>query len=224
MKKTWVITGLLLLATGTMIPAGANASSLVISDTSVKKEAQWAPPPQKREPTREEIQASLFQWLALICAASTSEESYDDGYDRSYTQRQPSTVLQSGDYAQRVLDACNRERARVGAPPLRLSPVLQKAAAIRAEEITRRMSHTRPNGQPCQSVLPTDILPADVRAHGGENVAAGLATPEETVQDWMNSSGHRRNILDPNYRELGVGFYYLPGSEYIYYWVQIFTY
>lgn len=54
----------------------------------------------------------------------------------------------------------------------------------------------------------------------GENIAAGQRTPDEVMQAWMNSSGHRANILNAKYTELGVGYY--KGGSYGVYWVQEF--
>jgi hypothetical protein len=56
----------------------------------------------------------------------------------------------------------------------------------------------------------------------GENIAAGNATPAETIAQWMNSEGHRANILNVNYTEIGFGHTYQASSEYRHYWVQVF--
>ena len=122
----------------------------------------------------------------------------------------------SVDYAERVLDLVNQERKQRNIPPLILSNKLMEVAAIRAEEITRLFSHTRPNGEPCHSLIEDGAYTV------GENIAAGHATPEETVQQWMESPGHRANILNEDYTELGVGYAYREKSEYNYYWVQLF--
>lgn len=119
-------------------------------------------------------------------------------------------------YAAEVLSLVNAERARVGAPPLRLADDLQAASAIRAYEITRKFSHTRPDGSDCFTAI-------DNRGRTcGENIAAGNATASETVEQWMNSDGHRKNILNPAFRELGVGYAYDENSDYRHYWVQLF--
>ncbi len=55
----------------------------------------------------------------------------------------------------------------------------------------------------------------------GENIAAGSASPIQTVQQWMNSPGHRRNILNPNYTEIGFGYSTAP-NPYRHVWVQVF--
>lgn len=56
----------------------------------------------------------------------------------------------------------------------------------------------------------------------GENIAAGKTTAKEIVDGWMNSTGHRANILNPNYKYLGVGYFYNINSVYKHYWVQDF--
>lgn len=120
------------------------------------------------------------------------------------------------DFAVEVLRLVNIERAKVGAVPLRLSRDLMDAAAIRAEEITRRFAHERPDGSSCFSLL------RDRNHYLGENIAAGSTTAQATVEQWMNSPGHRSNILNTKYKELGVGHYHKLNSEYGDYWVQMF--
>ena len=57
----------------------------------------------------------------------------------------------------------------------------------------------------------------------GENIAAGYTTASSVMTAWMNSSGHRANILNTSFNKLGVGLYKDPNSMYGYYWVQIFS-
>lgn len=119
-------------------------------------------------------------------------------------------------YAQRVLDLVNIERRKAGVKPLVLSDELMRAAAVRSQEVTKVFSHTRPDGTPFSSI---------VSRHGrriGENIGGGYQTPEEVVDSWMHSEGHRKNILHPDFTELGVGYTYEENSQYKHYWVQIF--
>ncbi len=68
------------------------------------------------------------------------------------------------------------------------------------------------------------IAAAGYRASGwGENIAAGQSTPEEVVQGWMESPGHCRNIMNPEYRTIGIGYGVVPGSPYGTYWTQDFA-
>ena len=123
---------------------------------------------------------------------------------------------EAADFAVQVLQLVNVERAKVGAAPLRLSSDLMNAAAIRAEEITRRFAHERPDGSSCFSLLRNQNRTL------GENIAAGSATPEAVVDQWMHSPGHRANILNKDFKELGVGHSYKEGSSYGHYWIQMF--
>ena len=119
-------------------------------------------------------------------------------------------------YAQRVLDLVNIERRKAGVKPLALSDELMRAAAVRSQEIIKVFSHTRPDGTKFSSL---------VSRHGrriGENIAGGYQTPEDVVDGWMHSEGHRKNILHPDFTELGVGYAYEENSQYKHYWVQIF--
>lgn len=126
-------------------------------------------------------------------------------------------ALHPEQFPEQVLNLVNRERAKVGVRPLYLADDLQSAAQIRAKELTKLFSHTRPDGRPCRTAL-SDTWGI------GENIAAGSETPEEVVEQWMNSPGHRRNILDSRYSSLGVGYCYDPDGVggYTYYWVQMF--
>ena len=120
------------------------------------------------------------------------------------------------DYAQDVLDLVNIERRKEGLKPLKLSAELMEAADVRAEEITRVLSHKRPNGEPCGTAVKSGKYGI------GENIAAGVATPVEVVRGWMNSPGHRANILRAAYEELGVGYVYKEHTVYKHYWIQMF--
>ena len=110
----------------------------------------------------------------------------------------------------------NLEREKVGLKPLKLSPHLTKYAAVRAEEITKKFSHTRPNGSSCFTVVKIAYRRI------GENIAAGQPSPEKVVESWMNSEGHRANILNPEFGKLGVGYFNAPETDYKHYWVQLF--
>jgi len=108
----------------------------------------------------------------------------------------------------------NLERANAGLPALTTLLALTAAANVRAQEIKQVFSHTRPDGTNCFTVL--SGIP-----HGtaGENIAAGQPMPAAVMQTWMNSDGHRANILDSHYTTIGVGVYISGGMVY---WVQEF--
>lgn len=106
----------------------------------------------------------------------------------------------------------NKLRAEKGLPALKYDASLAAFAQRRAEEIVGRFSHTRPDSN--QSYL--------VEVNAGENIAAGNATGKDTVIQWRNSKGHYENIIGKGYQTIGLGMVAVPGSQYGYYWVQIF--
>lgn len=124
------------------------------------------------------------------------------------------------DYAQEILDLVNFYRNQEGLSSLKLSSTLNYGANIRADELTTYYSHTRPDGTSCFTVL--DDLGYSYST-AAENIAAGQTSAEDVMDDWMNSAGHRANILNKNVTELGVGFAYDSDSYYQYYWAQLFA-
>ncbi len=117
------------------------------------------------------------------------------------------------DFEREVIRLVNIERAENGLPGLALDEEIGKAADIRAKEIGEVFSHTRPDGSECFTVF-TEL--GIKHGWAGENIAFGYRTPADVVEGWMNSSGHRANILSENYTKIGVGFDN-------YNWVQLFA-
>ena len=144
--------------------------------------------------------------------------------DRTISRAQVAVMLMRFDGAYgsalfqlEVLQLVNQARADQGLAPLTADPALTAAAQTRAEELTTLYSHTRPDGRSCFTAL-TEAGVAYWAA--GENIAMGQRTPEEVMDGWMNSSGHRANILNGTFTSIGVG-YYVDGAGAAH-WVQIF--
>ena len=140
------------------------------------------------------------------------------------TGTQPGTGQQSGgtdsmaSYITRIVELVNVQRAAAGLAPVTASAVLSSAADVRAQEIVSNFSHYRPNGTYFNTVLNQRGIAYN---GAGENIAYGYDTPERVMTEWMNSAGHRANILDSRYTKLGVGYYTVGGVRY---WTQLFTY
>ena len=118
------------------------------------------------------------------------------------------------EYVFAVVDLVNEERAKENIPPVSLNRAATSAAQVRAQEATKSFSHTRPNGTKCFTAL----AEADISYQAaGENLAGRIKTPEKVVDAWMNSPGHRKNIMNPKYSQIGVG-YVSSGN----YWSQFF--
>ena len=132
-------------------------------------------------------------------------------------------VTRDDDMAWRVLDILNKERADYGLPAFTMDRRLMDVAMGRAAEITVKFNHVRPNGTSCFSVYP---MASAANGWNGlyacaENIAAGQTTPEEVMASWMDSSGHRKNILNGNYVSIGIGCVRMKGGYY-FYWTQSF--
>lgn len=126
------------------------------------------------------------------------------------------TEADLADYANKVAVLVNTERRKNGLPELRVLPVLQNAAQKRADEITQEFAHTRPDGSSCFTVLEEYGLKY---YYVGENIAAGQTSPENVMNAWMNSEGHRNNILHTEFMYIGVGVTLKNGRLY---WSQLF--
>jgi uncharacterized protein YkwD len=116
----------------------------------------------------------------------------------------------------RVLALANSERGKVGCSPLTLNAKLAKAAQDHSADMAshQNMSHTGSDGSdPGQRITAAGYSWSAY----GENVAFGYSTPEEVMAGWMSSPGHKRNILDCGFKEIGIGLAQ-PGS----YWTQDF--
>jgi uncharacterized protein YkwD len=125
-------------------------------------------------------------------------------------------------FEQQVLELTNSIRAEAGLPALRSAPPLSAAADKHSQDMAANdyFSHVQPDG---------DTLGDRARDEGysysrlGENIAAGYRTPEDVVAGWMNSSGHRANILNAEFEEIGIGYHQDPGADrYTHYWTQVF--
>ena len=121
------------------------------------------------------------------------------------------TLTERTDLANRVVTLVNAARSRQGLGILRIDPELTRAARVRAREIARVFSHTRPDGTRWSTVSASAFA---------ENIARGQRTADKVVAAWLTSrTGHRENILRPSYGAIGVCALNVNG---IMYWVQLF--
>ncbi|PGT89607.1 CAP domain-containing protein [Bacillus sp. AFS040349] len=123
---------------------------------------------------------------------------------------------QLSQYEQQVVDLTNQERAKQGLPALKVDLTLSKVAREKSLDMQKNnyFSHTSPTyGSPFDMMKKFGVT----YRTAGENIAKGQRTPQEVVNAWMNSSGHRANILSSNFTHIGVG-YVAEGN----YWTQQF--
>ena len=123
-------------------------------------------------------------------------------------------------YVSRVLELVNEERAKEGLGPLKLDEDLCAVAQMHCEDMVKRdfFDHINPDGK-----SPFDRMKDYGISYmaAGENIACGQRSPEEVVDSWMNSPGHRANILSKAFGKIGIG--YAEGGTYGTYWAQCFT-
>lgn len=141
---------------------------------------------------------------------STNSGSTNNGSTNS-----GSTTTQSN-FATKVLELVNAERAKQGLNALQLDASVSKVAQTKAQDMSSNnyFSHTSPTyGSPFDMLKQFGVS----YSSAGENIAQGYTTPEAVVQGWMNSAGHRANILNAKFTHMGIG-YSTSGN----YWAQMF--
>ncbi|MBT2677873.1 sporulation protein [Bacillus sp. ISL-35] len=167
---------------------------------NVQKQAEAPQPAKVQEPAKAPAPAP-----AKEPAKSPSQE----------TAKAPASSAVSA-YEQKVVELTNQERAKNGLKPLALDTELSKVAREKSRDMQSKgyFSHTSPTyGSPFDMMKKFGIT----YRSAGENIAMGQPTPEEVVKAWMNSSGHRANILNSSYTHIGVG-HVATGN----YWTQMF--
>lgn len=123
------------------------------------------------------------------------------------------------EFADKVIELVNVERAKEGLSPLKKDERLVPLCDVRAKEITTLLSHDRPDGRSWLTIFPEyNVNYSNI----AENIAAGQRTPEAVVKAWMDSAPHRASIMSSTYEKIGVSCYIDENSEYGYYWEQLF--
>ena len=140
------------------------------------------------------------------------------------TEEKPSTTPNTNNsdfasYQQQVLELVNKERSKNGLSPLTLDYSLSNVATKKSQDMINKnyFDHTSPTyGSPFDMMKQFGIS----YRSAGENIAKGQRTPQEVMNAWMNSAGHRANILNSSFTKLGVGI--AKDSNGTLYWTQMF--
>ena len=134
------------------------------------------------------------------------------------TASQTITVIDLVSYANEVFRLTNIERINAGLEPFTSSSPLTRTAVVRAGEIISQFSHDRPDGSDCFTAFDDNYVTYN---RAGENIAMGQRSAAEVVRGWMESPGHRENILNSEFGRLGVGV--AMDSSGRLYWAQSFA-
>lgn len=164
-------------------------------------------------------------------AADFNGDKYVDSYDslivlRSSVGLSPTDDDGDDDFTAdqtRLLELCNKERAKKGLSPLVLDKELCRLANIRANEISQMpgLEHKRLDGRSWDTIIDDNNIPFSYR---DENIGAAKKKSADLVFEfWMDSEYHRAGILGTQYNKIGIGYYRNENSQYINYWCQIFT-
>ncbi len=132
-------------------------------------------------------------------------------------------VMRNEQFVDEVIALTNIERSKVHAPPLKRRDELSKAASWLAEDmaVNNYFAHVDRLGRHSADRLP--VFGYANFSMMGENICSGQPTPAEALASWMKSPGHRANLLNPDFREIGVACIHAPNNEYQDFWVQDFA-
>lgn len=180
-----------------------NASAAGITHTVVSGDSLW------------KIASKYQVGLSEIKSANPQIRNYDLIYPGQIINI-PTLDSKVTEFEQEVIRLVNEIRAENGLKTLTYDWELSRVARYKSQDMkdNKYFSHTSPvYGTPFQMIRNFGI---SFRS-AGENIAKGYTTPQAVVNGWMNSSGHRANILNANYTHIGVG--YVSGGNY---WTQMF--
>lgn len=190
----------------------AAIAAVEVREQRLAEQAAAAAEEEARKKAEEEAQAKA----QAEAQAKAQAEAQAKAQAEAQAKAQPSAPKDTKGYVDEVIRLVNVERANAGLAPLSKNGGACQGAAIRANEIVNTFSHTRPDGRSCFTVFEEVGV---TYTSCGENIAAGQKSPEAVVTAWMNSPGHRANILDEGFEEIGVGVVEVNGY---FYWVQLF--
>ncbi len=230
LKKNWmktVVTGSLTaaLAVGIMLPASASAADSTYKATTVTT---------YKVVNADSLNAYIQQWLKQNGYKATEGQVVEQPAAQPVTKpEQPSTPAKpvqeekpatttpakdpsstgnngtqstQSDFASQVVKLVNAERSKAGLGSLASDALLDKVAMAKVKDMSNNnyFDHQSPTyGSPFDMMKQFGVT----YSYAGENIAKGQKTPQEVVTAWMNSAGHRANILSKNFTHIGVGFY-----------------
>jgi uncharacterized protein YkwD len=152
----------------------------------------------------------IFKILTMLLVGSTALAATPECRDHLAGPDLPASANR-----EQVCELVNRVRSENGLPPMRLSARLSNVAQNHANDMYTQgyFSHKNPLGESSFDRMAKEGI---TYTNAGENIAKGQPTPQEVMKSWMNSPGHRANILSPKFLKLGVGYREA-------HWVQDFT-
>lgn len=195
-------------------PEGGSSQAEASSQSEPEPPPQSMPAPKKTAPS-----SSQGFDLRNLYPGIDFEESDSGEQAEAEEDTEPRDALKSNDEltgqwrledALEVVQLVNEKREEHGLASLEIDENLMALARIRAEELDEKFSHERPDGTHAAQAF-----------SGGENIAGNFTSPSAVMETWLNSEGHRNNILRERFRYIGVGCYQAPNGDFC--WVQLFS-
>ncbi|PWU70280.1 CAP domain-containing protein [Gracilibacillus dipsosauri] len=172
--------------------------------TEQNTEQEKQQPVAKEEPKNEQKEEPKEEPATEQKAPEQTNNNTEQAKEPSNTQEQNDTE-QLSQFEQQVVALTNEERQKQGLSALEIDTELSKVAREKSNDMATNgyFSHNSPTyGSPFDMMKQFGIS----YKTAGENIAKGQQTPEEVVNAWMNSEGHRANILNPDFTHIGVGY------------------
>ncbi|GLB61142.1 CAP domain-containing protein [Cytobacillus sp. NCCP-133] len=176
-------------------------------DVQINKQQVQQPAAQTKAPVKEP---------AIVQEQAKAPAQQQAPAEQPKTEAPAQVTSEVSAYEQKVLELTNQERAKAGISALKLDVELSKVAREKSRDMQAKgyFDHNSPTyGSPFDMMKQFGIS----YRTAGENIAMGQRSPEEVVNAWMNSEGHRKNIMNANFTHLGVG-HVADGN----YWTQMF--
>ncbi|MFG3181371.1 sigma-70 family RNA polymerase sigma factor [Streptomyces nigra] len=208
--------------TGRQEPAAARGAGAAVPDELVEPSpVSTSASPSASASTSPKPSAKPSKKTAPSPSAKKTEKATPTGQAPTRASRKAASAPQqeapSGTVGQ-VVALVNKERAAAGCGPLAEDSLLDKSAQAHSADMAARdfFDHTNPDGaDPGQRITVAGYRWSTY----GENIAMGQQTPEAVMESWMNSPGHRANILNCSFKDIGVGVHEGPGGPW---WTQNF--
>ena len=169
--------------------------------TNTQQQSPTVPAPAQQQTTRQAPNQAPAQQATPVPRQQQTQAPSGAAQNQNNTAT-TGTVSQ---YVQQVISLTNQQRTKNGLPALKTDTQLSGVAQKKAVDMQQNhyFSHTSPTyGSPFDMMRDFGVT----YKSAGENIAQGQRTPQEVVTAWMNSEGHRKNILSANFTHIGVGF------------------
>ena len=182
----------------------------------VKPEPEPAPAPQPEE--QKDTVKPLPETEPKPAPEPEKEPAPEKDEDKDEDKGEASSGDKREDEAREAARCINKERKKVGAGALTFDKTLSKMAQVRAKEQKKSFGHVRPSGNSWETIFSDYGYSAKVFRCENTYWHSDYATPEKVVQEWMESSGHRANMLNKNAAKIGIGTYKDSTGHY---WVML---